>query len=223
MSNPLFLGLYKFWSVYNGDTSFLPLYLPLLFWVVSYTYCRFVRREFHKWTLLHSFHNFGAIVLGLISLYYDNDAVFSERLSILWSMAYFLVDIVDCIVRGDVAYTVHATFCLLLGVANYTTPVCRELRMNSKAALLECSTPFLYVAKTTRHPAHFILFALAFTLCRIVWVPVLSLQLKQAGRGYTDYLQLALCGFYCLNLFWYAKILRILYDGATGKIDKKEV
>jgi hypothetical protein len=56
-----------------------------------------------------------------------------------------------------------------------------------------------------------------------VWVPVLSLQLKQAGRGYTDYLQLALCGFYCLNLFWYAKILRILYDGATGKIDKKEV
>ena len=50
------------------------------------------------------------------------------------------------------------------GVANYVTPVCQELRMTSKAALLEASNPFMHLAKKTRQPGHFALFAAVYTL-----------------------------------------------------------
>jgi hypothetical protein len=68
-------------------------------------------------------------VLGLMSMYYNDDSVFNERIPILWSIGYFVVDLVDCGLRGDVTYSLHALFCLVLGLSNYTTPVCRELRM----------------------------------------------------------------------------------------------
>jgi hypothetical protein len=62
-------------------------------------------------------------------MYYNDDSVFNERIPILWSIGYFIVDLVDCGLRGDATYSLHALFCLVLGVSNYTTPVCRELRM----------------------------------------------------------------------------------------------
>jgi hypothetical protein len=62
-------------------------------------------------------------------MYYNDDSVFNERIPILWSIGYFVVDLVDCGLRGDVTYSLHALFCLVLGVANYTTPVLRELRL----------------------------------------------------------------------------------------------
>jgi hypothetical protein len=82
-----------------------------------------------RWYTIHNLHNGGAIALGLMSMYYNDDSVFNERIPILWSIGYFVVDLVDCGLRGDVTYSLHALFCLVLGLSNYTTPVCRELRM----------------------------------------------------------------------------------------------
>ena len=162
--------------------------------------------------------------MGLAVLYLDDDTVFNERIPILWSIGYYFVDIVDRVWEWDPVYIAHGTFCFVLGILNYSVPICRELHMNSKAVLLECSNPLMHLARTTRNPLHFAAFALMFTICRIIWMPIMSYQLYQAGRDQflTDPLQLGLLGFYTLNLFWYHKILRILYQGAKGEAAKKE-
>ena len=163
----------------------------------------------------------GAIFLGALSLYYHDDAILNERIPILWSLGYFLVDILDCSLRGDVAYLCHAIFCFTLGLANYHTPLLRTLRMNSKATFCELSNPCLHLAQRTRRAAHFGLFAMVFTACRVVWLPVLLAQLQRAGMPWWDGRWLCLLAFYSLNWFWYAKILRILLG--IGPQKKKNV
>jgi hypothetical protein len=73
-------------------------------------------QSFIRWYTLHNLHNGGAIALGLVSMYYNDDRVFNERIPILWSIGYFVVDLVDCGLRGDVTYSLHAAMCLVLGV-----------------------------------------------------------------------------------------------------------
>jgi hypothetical protein len=117
------------WETYKAEDSFLPLYVPLVVWSTAFLYNKLNKQEFHRNYVLHNLHNFGAILLGLVSMYYNDDSVFNERIPILWSIGYFVVDMVDCALRGDATYSLHAAFCLVLGVSNYTTPLCRELRM----------------------------------------------------------------------------------------------
>ena len=182
------------WQSYNAEDSFLPFFIPLIFWAASYLLCQLPQSvqsqspfplikpptlPWHEWHELHNIHNMGAVLLALISLYYNDDTIFNERISILWNWSYFVVDLVDTATRIDIPYVLHAICCLGLGYFNYTTPLCRDLRMNSKACLLETSSPFLHVAKRTKNPIHFLLFALAFTLCRIVWIPVMMVQLRR--------------------------------------------
>lgn len=158
------------------------------------------------------------MALGLASLYLHTP----ERINILWSIAYFIVDLLDSsLVRHDLLYTLHHACCLVLGLANYHLDVLRVHRMNSKAAFCELSTPFLHAAQATREPWRFVLFALVFTLCRMVWIPIMYAELYgPAGLGWKHPVQLVFGGFYVLNCFWYMKIVRILVTG--GKRKKKE-
>ena len=222
------------WAAFNSEESWLPFIYPFIIWLWSYLYCQsnndqkqnqkqrwFTHLPWHEWHELHNVHNMGAIILACLSLYLQDDAVFNERVVILFNLSYFIIDLVDTARRHDIPYVLHAIFCLVLGSFNYATPLSRALRMNSKAALLELSSPFLHVAKRTRVPWHFILFALAFTLCRIVWIPIMIRQLV-AGTPEGDKLEptdvpVILVGlFYLLNWFWYLNILRILVTGGGG-------
>jgi hypothetical protein len=164
-------------------------------------------------------HDCGAVGLGALSLYFDDDGIFNENISIFWSMGYFLVDIVDCASRLDAAFTLHAAFCLVLGLANYRTPIMRQMRLNSKATMCELSSPVLSLSKRTRKPWHFALFAAVFTLCRVAWLPIIVIQLHRAGMSATDPRFLCVLAFYGLNLFWYYKILRILARGTDSEGD----
>lgn len=214
------------WKTFNDDDSVLPFTIPLLIWGSAFLYCylpsKSERPVFHKWDSLHNFHNMGGILIGATSIYHDDDTIFNERITILWSLSYFLVDLIDCLYRRDVEYTSHAVFCVILGISNYVSPVQRELRMNSKAVMCELSSPFLHVSKRTRKPLHFALFALVFTLCRMMWVPFMLYQVLQYGLEWYDYRVIALVGFYVLNSFWYFKILRIIVNGARGNEVKEE-
>lgn len=213
--------LLSFWETYNTDFSFWPLYLPLLLWTVSYFYARASGFAFHRWHALHDLHNFGAIGLGFASLFFNNDSLFNERIGILWSVGYFFVDCIDCLIRSDYTYLFHGVACLFLGLTNYSTPICRSLRMNSKATMCELSNPFMHVAKRTGQPWHFALFAVVYTLCRIIWIPIMMKQVR-AELEWADYRMIALMGFYGLNLFWYAKIIRIIVEGNKGSTAKTE-
>jgi hypothetical protein len=207
------------WSAYNGEDSWSPFYFPLVIWISTLLYCylpfKQERPTFHRWHALHSFHNYGAIFLGLISMYFDDDSMFNERIPILWSTGYFLVDVVDCGYRQDATYLAHAVLCLVLGVANYTTPLCRQLRMNSKATLCELSNGFMHLAKRTRKPLHFVAFAIVFTICRVFWIPYLMQQILAHGMPPTDPIFICLASFYGLNLFWWYKIVRIIVKGPS--------
>jgi hypothetical protein len=209
------------WEKYNTKDSFLPFYIPFVIWSSSYIYCRIIGREFHRWYTLHNFHNIVAICIGLVSIYYNDDAILNERVSCLFSSGYFIIDSIDCATRGDMVYLAHGVFCFLFGYANYNVPILRMMRMNSKATFCEFSNPFMHLAKKTRDPFHFLLFAIVFTLCRIVWLPILYFQCIESGHmTYTSPWLMLLVAFYGLNWMWYVKILKILYDGLFGNKKK---
>jgi hypothetical protein len=225
------LSLENLWEVYNDEHSFWPLYLPLIIWIGSYVYAHTKQFPWHRWYVLHNVHNGGAIVLGTLSILSTSSTTdsiamfhgFSERIPILWSLGYFGLDILDCAYRRDWTYLAHGLFCFVLGMFNYHHPIMRELRMNSKATYCELSNPWMHLARKTRKAAHFGMFALVFTLCRIFWLPVLFYQLYVAGISIRHPIAITLCGFYSLNMFWYIKIWRILLQGKSGHVVQKEI
>jgi hypothetical protein len=207
----------SFWQVYNSEESWLPFYLPLAFWSACWLYSRQQKFDYSKWAILHGFHHVGAISQGLISMYYNDNTIFNERITILWSIPYFIVDFADCVYRKHFTYTFHGLVCLVLGIMNYQTPLYRELRMNSKADLIETSSLLLYQTKKSRNPVLFFMFAFVYTLCRIVWIPIMMKELRDHGVQWTDVTLILLSGFYALNWWWYLKILKILYKGLRGE------
>jgi TLC domain len=223
-----------FWNgaVNAEDAWFIPFCVPLIFWSGSYLFCRYHGHAFHKWYFLHNVHNFGAILLGSISiLFAATRHSFNERIPILWSLSYFAVDILDCSLRLDIAYLFHALCCFFLGLMNYSVPTLRHLRMNSKAAYCELSNPFMHLAKRTRKPVHFLLFAIVFTACRMLWLPIMYYQLISYTPSDDDTLATThmpwyhpscciLLLFYGLNVYWYMKILQIIVSG--DRSEKKD-
>jgi len=229
MSQPLLDQIQQGWESYNDERSWRPFVLPLLLWSSTYIYTRTrsdkthpLSHKWHEWNELHNIHNVGSLLLALVSLYFHSNAILNERVVILWNFSYFCVDLIDTTTRRDVPFILHALFCLACGTFNYTTPVCRVLRMNSKAALLEASSPFLHLAKRTKAPLHFVAFAVMFTLCRMVWIPVIISQLlaSEEMNGWKDWRVLLVCAFYGLNVYWYLQILKILWTG--GKKTKSD-
>jgi hypothetical protein len=211
------------WQAFNSEDSWLPFLIPLMIWTGTLVYCNLPsktpRPNWGDWLFVHELHNF-IIIIGWISLYFDDDSIFNERIGILWSLSYFIVDFLYFMSKFDAPNTLHAALCLMLGFANYRIPLLRTLRMNSRAAQCELSTPFLHVSRETRKPLHFVLFAIAFTLCRMLYIPVaLIMPNRQRGMEWTHWVMVALVAFYGLNCFWYIKILRILITG--GKKAKK--
>lgn len=92
--------------------------------------------------------------------------------------------------------------------------------MNSKAVFIETSSIILYQVKQNRNPTLFAVFAMTYTACRIVWIPIMGNELLEAGLKWTDPLILALMAFYALQIHWWIKILKIVWTG--GKSDKSQ-
>jgi hypothetical protein len=206
----------------NGEDSLLPFYLPLFGWILTFIYCQLTNKSFESWPPVHLVHHLVGMLLATLSLYYGDESIFAERIGIMWSLSYFVVDLVDQVRLKSVSYSLHAVCVLFLGMSNLYTPRFYRLRMNSKAMFLELSTPFLYLSKSTRKPLHFLLFAITFTLCRIIWIPFMMHQLLDDGMPWKDPRLLVLVVFYGLNLFWYAKILRMLVFGPSDEKKKKK-
>jgi hypothetical protein len=210
----------SFWKTYNSDDSWLPLFLPSSLWFSCWLYCRSQGRDYSRWYNLHSLHHLGAISMGLLSMYLNDDSKFNERIVILWSMPYFMLDILDCTLMGHFTYVLHGIICLGLGLCNYNIPLLRELRMNSKASMIESSTVLLHQVKQNRDPVLFCIFALVYTLCRIVWIPFMMKELYDNGLKVYDVIFLALIIFYCLQIRWWIKIIKIMIQGPD--VDDKE-
>jgi hypothetical protein len=156
-------------------------------------------------------------------MYYKDNSIFNERIVILWSIPYFLIDIWECLSMQHLTYTLHGLICLMLGLCNYNIPLLRGLRMNSKATLLESSSIILYQVKQHRNnPVLFVIFALVYTLCRIVWLPFIMNELYENGVRPTDILLVTLIAFYGLQLHWWIKIIKIARNGGDDDYKRKK-
>lgn len=204
----------SFWKNYNSEGSPLPFVFPFFFWLSNWIYYRWMQRlDFSRWYKIHTLHHTTAIVLGSLSLYINDNSIFHERIGILWSMPYFMVDILDCLYVGHLTYILHGAVCLGLGLCNYNVPLLMSLRMNSKAVFIESSSILLYQVKQNRNPALFVAFAVNYTICRIIWIPIMGKQLLAAGLAWNHPIMIALAAFYGLQIHWWIKILQILFKG----------
>lgn len=202
----------------NAEGSFLVFYVALLFWISAWYYCEYkTDTKFEDSTHVLLVHHIIGILYASLSLYYDDEGMFPERNGILFSLAHFFVDLFDTIRNRDVPFFFHAVGCIFFGLVNYNTDVSLRLRLNSKAVLMELSTPLLYLSKKTKRPIHFVLFAVAFTCCRIIWLPIMIKQTLDDGvLPWNDFRIVAMVTFYCLNLYWYTKILKIIITGKSS-------
>jgi hypothetical protein len=124
---------------------------------------------------------------------------------------------------GHVLYIAHGAVCLLLGLCNYNVPLLRTLRMNSKASYIESSSIILYQVKQHRKPWLFVLFALTYTCCRILWIPVMMKQLVvDNGMEYTNIIFVLLVVFYVLQIHWWIKIIKIIWKGGGSDSEEEE-
>jgi hypothetical protein len=210
---------------YTSDDAWLPFALPFLMWTSCWIYARiFGKKDHAKWYSLHTLHHVGAILQASLSLHYNDNTIFHEQIPIFWSMGYFILDIVDCLYMGHILYTAHGLVCLLLGFANYNVPLLKELRMNSKATYIETSSILLYQVKQYRKPWLFVIFAITYTCCRILWIPCMMKELLDNGMEYTNVIFILLVLFYLLQIHWWVKILKILVSGdkEAGSASEKE-
>ena len=208
----------------TSEDGILPLVIPSIMWFGCWAYYKYQGHDFARWYKLHTFHHIGAIVCGSISIFVDDDSIFNERIGILWSMPYFVVDILDCTLMGHFTYIAHGAICFGLGLCNYNIPLLRQLRMNSKASYIESSSIILYQVKQRRNAALFILFGVVYTLCRIVWIPIMANQLLEGGMDYYHPILIALFAFYLLQINWWIKIIKIALKGEAegSKKESKE-
>mmetsp|Transcript_623 Transcript_623/g.1480 ORF Transcript_623/g.1480 Transcript_623/m.1480 type:complete len:229 (-) Transcript_623:581-1267(-) len=224
MWSPISQQLYYFWdNHYNDETQWWSFFLPMSFWTACWVRTKFITKsDFSRWWELHTFHHVIAITFASLSLYYNDDSIFNERNGILWSMSYFIIDIIECLSEGHILYVGHGLACVILGLANYNLPLHRSLRMNSKASYIETSSIVMYQVKRKREAWLFAIFAIVYTICRIIWIPIMAKDLLDNGMDLTHPVIMVLCLFYCLNIHWYIKIVKIAMEGDGRKDWKNE-
>mmetsp|Transcript_6082 Transcript_6082/g.12518 ORF Transcript_6082/g.12518 Transcript_6082/m.12518 type:complete len:232 (+) Transcript_6082:105-800(+) len=212
----------EFWyNSYNVETNWYGFYIPLSLWGGCWLYAKLSKKDFFKWTELHLLHHVGAMALGSLSLYYGDDSIVNERVPILWSLSYFAVDSIEALLLGHLTYVLHGTIALLLGLANYNLPILRSLRTNSKASYIETSSLLLPFVKRYRKPWLFGIFALIYTMCRIIWIPFMIRDLLNNGLGPSHPAVIGVGLFYCLNIYWYIKIVKIAVKGSEKDDETK--
>ncbi len=216
----------EFWQdSYIVETNWYALHIPLCFWVGVWLYARMMKIDYFGWTALHLVHHIGAIILASFCLYYNDDSIINERVGILWSIAYFIVDTIEAILKRHLTYSFHGAIALALGSGNYNTPLLRSLRMNSKASYIETSSLLLPYVKKYRKPWLFGIFALVYTMCRMILIPHMIKELLDNGMRPSHPSVIGVSIFYCLNIHWYIKIIKILIYGPAKrkkKDDKKD-
>ena len=214
----IILQVKKFWyDYYNVDTNWYAFWFPFGLWLSCWLYATVSKKDYGRWGSLHTLHHVGAITLGSLSLYYNDDSIFNERNGILWSLSYFIIDIIDTLKSGHVLYAAHGVMALILGLLNFNLPILRTLRMNSKASYIETSSLLMVPVKKYRKPWLFGIFAVVFTLCRMVWVPFMAKDLIDEGLEYTHPVLILLMLFYLLQIWWWIKIVRIAIKGDNKK------
>lgn len=131
-----------------------------------------------------------------------------EAIPWAWSSAFFTVDTIDSIVRQDAPFLAHGAISLFLNIVTEKSSQHAQLRFLSRGYLTECSTPFLNRWKRTHTRRDYVLFFVAFTCCRIIWVPWFVWEMKRLLGA--DFIFYGSVFFYVIQIVWYSKMIPIL-------------
>jgi hypothetical protein len=147
---------------------------------------------------IHIFHSIATSILATTVLCLDAD----EALPTLFSGSYFVVDLVDCLIRKDMIFLAHAIISLVLCIMGYAIPELRAIKLASRGLLCELSTPLLYRWQRTKTKMDFTYFCIVFTVVRPIWLGfVLREVLARASILHTAVIVFC-SGLYALQIIW---------------------
>ena len=177
-------------------------------WISSWVIC-FQRggNNIQAWghsSLMSDVNSIPLVVMAILSLL----QVIPEAIPWAWSSAFFTVDTVDSIIRRDFPFFAHGAISLFLNIVTEQSSQHAKLRFLSRGYLTEFSTPFLNRWKRTHTKRDYVLFFVAFTCCRILWVPWFVWEMKSLLGA--DYIYYGSLFFYLIQLVWYFKMIPIL-------------
>ena len=177
-------------------------------WIYSWVLCyQKGGHDIQAWghsSLVSDINSVPLVIMAILSLL----QIIPEALPWAWSSAFFTVDTVDSIIRRDVPFFAHGAISLFLNIVTEQSSQHAKLRFLSRGFLTEFSTPFLNRWKRTHTKRDYVLFFVAFTCCRIIWVPWFVWEMKSLLGG--DYIFYGSCFFYLIQLVWYSKMIPIL-------------
>lgn len=157
--------------------------------------------------LISNLHACPLCIFAFLSLLH----VIPESIPICWSIAFFLVDLVDAVVRRDAMFVVHAVLSLSLNLFTGGTARHRALMSSSKGMLAEASTPFLNYWKKSKSYTSFIIFFAVFTLCRILWIPYFVYSTYAIHlKGEIDFIIWPSVLFCIMQFLWYFKMCKMV-------------
>lgn len=191
-------------------------------WVYSYLLAGKKIEAFSTSGGLHDFHSVVIIIASLISLYYDDDKVFPERLGNAFSLSYFLVDWADCLVRFDLPFLAHASLSLVAIGGCYVSRAHQMYRSASKVLLIEASTPLLHTWQRSKKKKDFVLFFTLFTVFRMIWFPIFLYKAFMEPNIPLDYVYFSSALLLPLQILWWTKMATMLSNYKEKKSEKTE-
>jgi len=196
----------------------------LAIWSTIYIYCciKYDTKKFSSSLAVHDTHAVGMVILCALSLGIANEDVFSEMIPILFTLSYFIVDILDCLVRQDFMFMLHAILSIGICITTVSHPIHLQLRSVSQGGLTEFSTYPLHQWQRTKKRKDFLIFALLFTLCRIFWIPYFIYHIYIELDHTVDFQVIAGLGLFFLNFMWWFKIINIVLNYKETKTEKSE-
>jgi hypothetical protein len=213
------IDLTPFWALSPSMKTFF--WTCFTIWLSTYMYfsIRYGKKKFASLLVVHDVHAIGMVICCALSLYFKDDDKFSELTPMLFTLSYFFVDLFDCLVRLDGAFTVHALLSIGVCLTSASHPIHLRLRSVSQGGLTELSTYPLHQWQRSKSRQDFLVFALLFTLCRIIWIPYFIYHVY-IELGYIDFQIVGGMGLFFLNFTWWFKILNILFNYKEKKDHK---
>lgn len=189
--------------------NFLTLTFSITFWLL-------IQKKYGS-SVMSTIHATTAVILSLILwTFYIHE---EHLVSIM--VAYFISDLYNVFKKKQYDMIFHHIFCTMFILyihKLFPHDNIYESNALSKLVLLEISTPFLNMYKSTKKPIYGVMLLITFFLSRIMWLTYIFVKSFYGVPfdllGYRD--RIFFMGFVLLNYWWYMKIVRIAYYKYTN-------
>ena len=142
----------------------------------------------------------------------DDSMILNQMIVISWATGYFTADLVDCVVRLDPMFIIHAIvgfgLIWLCSIEPYYTA-----KAASKGYFVELSSFAFQKWRVTKTKNDFVKFLISFFLSRIVYTPIFLLKLLNINWKDMPTVGIWACvSFYIMQCIWFGKGLQMYFN-----------